>query len=337
MFVVYLVAFVSLVNPDRLARLPVGSLAANAAYEFGMMASRILQLQHIPAGQFTVVIIGASATREGITSFDDLGRRLSELVGEPVYVVPLVSGGQFHPDYLLLNDNLPDDFRGVVVADITPRHLSLPADIAADMIKRPRLPVSTSLQADALELLGASPPDEGIGNWFIDNHRFFAARPTILVSTVFPPQQTFRFVTDWRPPTPAEWERIEKRAYDWISDIAIANRRNVDLFNMSLRPIASRDGVSIVLLEPPRNPALVGESTKTPEIIAAEAGYLESIEELQRSIPSYYFDSTGLPVPAEDFFDLMHIKTQSGREIFTNWLAESIADICRNPSRKGDS
>jgi hypothetical protein len=282
-------------------------------------------LSHPPQGDH-VALIGTAAMREALGTDEDIAARIERGYGKAIPVVDFMNGGQSGIEMAALADSLGHDFQGVVVLGISFSRLAADSSELRTLVREPRLAFVSPAADVEIRAAGFKVPHR-IGNYLIDNYKFFVARYRSilwhLISGTRPHHDSRTYLG--RPPADAK---------QWASDSAILKARlahyderadnNLGSMDRVIRLFPDRRKVRIVLLEIPLNPRaaddLVGHS-----FVDAHRARMQAFAEREGVV---YWDLNQVAgLTPDDFQDWAHINSASAQDRWTSALIDRLLPL----------
>ncbi len=325
----WLLGCITFLTPARIAQLGGGWFMESDEDEYAALLADTLRLRTLTPGPREIVIIGASSTREAITSAEDLEELVSTQLGEPVHVRLIAGGGLFVWEIAAVVDQLPPHLRGTVLVEISERQVTRARDLLQGLVESPRLPLDSPAFDAEVRTAKLAQPHVWTDNYFLRHYQFFVARPLALLNLVRGPVTPCPHMTArWRPPTEAEWRRIHETAGQWVTKYDLAPA-NFAVYGRILGAIRQR-GLQPALFQPPRNPKVMAEALAERGAADMFARYTTDLEQFaqQQNTPLWTVQDEAAMTP-DDFFDGLHVKSDAARERYTAALAKHIADQLR--------
>ncbi|HEX4338470.1 MAG TPA: hypothetical protein VH062_21340, partial [Polyangiaceae bacterium] len=261
-----------------------------------------------------------------------ISRALTEEAGMPVEFQRFSSNTQRYEDALLIADQLPPSFRGVVVLTVTDYKRDYkPKDTPKEEAEEEARLADRLLAIDAPSLAPVWAKHHfrrrPTGVFFVDHLRFFAARRIAALP--------FFFTT--RPELPAgqligdpmaDADRVEKAAQRITKAYGVFRRpapiltQSREVLRRTLDNLRAR-GIQVVVLEAITNPLR--------EVIDAEGHierYRSEVAEFAEEHGAVYWDfNADLDFAPEDFQDDVHLGSQAARRKFQHTLVSALAAL----------
>ncbi len=320
-----------LITPEVVGGAGRGYFVRNDEDHYAGLTAQILHLGKTARRVPSVVLIGASSTREAFSSTGELERSLLEETGEEFVVHNLTSDGITHWEAQGVWDFIGGKFPGMVVLEISPLNLSRsPADLG-DMGRDWRFALDSPSFDDELRIAGVTAPRR-TGNYFLDHRRFFLARPIVLLN-LFRGPVTIKphRAEEWRRLSGPEFLRAATRAGRWRETYRENREANMAVYDRIVRRMTGAEGIKVLLLDSTRNPAADALNFASDEHRALLDTYHADAAQLARSPRVDYAglrDEAGL-TPA-DFVDASHVNNPDGRSRYTRALAKRLAALWRD-------
>lgn len=279
-----------------------------------------LRLKHGQSRNLTVVCTGDSMISEALDDPDRIASQLSELVG-PVDFSFLATDLQTLWETVILLDQLPETFRGVVIIPLSPLQVMHGQQRLKKVLASPRMALYSETFDLEVRKAGLSPPPQ-CGVYFIDHNRFFVARTSVMGKWSIEPVALDRhMLTRTDPPwTEATWKRNEAKLRDLVH---LENMPEMfELLERMLLRLRKREGVQVVLLDLPRHPrtmAIFGD---------AEQEYETRLSQLANrlDVPCWSLTQDACIEP-EDFHDPAHLGSTDARRRFQAVVCQRISQL----------
>jgi hypothetical protein len=310
------------VTPRRLAKLDPSYLKETSGDEYARLSIDLLKYRASRPKNLQVVYLGASqATRALLWREPEaLSKDLSRRVGQAVDFKLFSANNQRYEDQLLIVDQLPPSFRGVVLFAVGVGRNRNKASGRGEGLDR-LLAKDAPMLEGILEQRGVDV--SRTGNFFIDHLRFFAARRVALVRLGEPS----RFK---RPNKMDREERVEEAKQKILRGSHLGStfrKRGRTITERALKRM-NRRGIVTVLYEPPNNPFRAEFQADALEELREEAGALAAASGAE------LWDFDDLELRAHDFKDAIHLGSRRGRRRFQEALFERLANLMQR--RFGD-
>ncbi|MCB9685947.1 MAG: hypothetical protein H6738_03045 [Alphaproteobacteria bacterium] len=317
-----------LVRPDVLARVDERWLLAGPDDDYGHLTHLVLQLQRVTWGSDTLLVLGPSSTREGITSAEALGAEVTRRVGRPVATYLLAADAETPFEYAAILDAMPDGFRGVVVLGVSP---SLVARSHVERVQRATDRRDLALgwrSADrdaALARVGVATP-RPTGMYVLDVQDFLLPRALVPIRVLAGRQPAY--APHRSPPPRTTLDASIRNLGGKISHYAEGKEIAFPLLWQVMERFAARStDVRFVLCEQPEWRELYAH-TVGPERMESYRNHLERLAERR---PDTVVLDPGVGLSTDDFADLIHLATDRGRERYTDGLARGVAETWPGP------
>jgi hypothetical protein len=298
-------------------------LAEDGADDYAFATAHAIDLAEASPQRPTIVVVGASCTRDGLLREGEFADLVGGYAGTPVKVVNLTTGGQTLWESAALLDQLAPDFQGVVVVGVSPVLMRRSPAVLAQIVAQPRLGiVSDVLDAEAERLGIPVPPRIGVYLW--DQRPFLLGRVRALARNLMngPVRPQRHQALGRRPLDPrALRERVTEL---WANlDVTGANfERHLATLGRVLDSLQVHPGVRVVIAEAP--------ASRSFRAVLAR-GYEEHVRQMrafgrERRVP--YWNVTDA-VREGDYYDYCHLRTSEGQRRFTDALARRLAPMLR--------
>jgi hypothetical protein len=330
------------VTPPRVARLDLRRIMEDAQDEYARLTVRSLAMRYAPHRGLTVAYAGTSTARLSLLHGETpklLQDYLAAQVGEPVSFYTLVADSQTLHEAVVVSDQLPEDFRGVMVlmiSDTRNDERNLTFRIQDRKFRAgSRVALDSAAGDEVLSLLDEKRPVR-TGIYFVDHLAFFAVRrfagvrlkPDVLGQPL--PDQ--RFVPPGqRRPSPAQhqamgWERV-RRDFEERPRMAIFSKYLPVL--EALVNSWKRRGITGIIIEAPANPLY--------DTVKGEAYRREYEVEMRRFADrmnvTYWDLNPELSLVPADFADHIHLAGKSARFRFQAAFLRKLAPVLKEAAR----
>ncbi len=321
-----LVLAIALITPRNVARIDPRYLKDHRSDDRATTTVEALKLHFSSSHHRSVVMLGASNARKGLVDAGrNLERELRAATGERIDVHTLFADRQTIHEWVILLDQLPPSFEGVLVFtvfDVLSRAESGVPDRLA--LTSPTLAHPSDAFRGVLE---QSEPAPRFGLYFLDHLGFFAARRGVLARLgPAPPRRKAR----WKPlrhgdhngKIRAAWQRATRR---------LAWREEPLLFEYlpALEEIArlmKRPGVEVVFVESPVNPRF---DTMKPEAQARSVYESAMLKFAERTGAHYWNPSVEARLRASEFRDWVHLENLGAEARYEAALVERLGAVLR--------
>jgi hypothetical protein len=294
--------------------------------EFADMGGRLVRLADDRPATPVVWLVGSSATREALSSPQELTQAIERAGGPALAVEVLAAGGLYPEEALAALDHAPIQQGDLVIAEVSPRNLALPASQVQQLLDSPRLP----LDGETLDRFAA---DHGLrphrrvrGSHLLSFPNFWAARVgTVVHLWTGAPRVEFHLAHRVPPPDPKRWDQLIARVAGWGTRCT----ENADLHVDTYAALADRvttAGARLALLDAPRNPEVL---TRLGEDGARDRDTCQDrIQALAStlSVPRWE-PAQSAALQGREFIDHAHVVAPAGRVRFTHHVATSIAQM----------
>lgn len=182
-----LVLCMALLTPALVAD---GMLVTWPGDDYAALAADVLRSSAAPRPVVNVVLIGSSASREAIEQPHRVELDLARALGVPPRTVRLrvfTAADLAAIEALAVVEQLPDGFADLVVVEVSARNVAVCPERLRALHRAPRLPFDGARAEDFLVEAGLVTPRWRTGNYFLDHHGFFLARPDALKYLHRPP------------------------------------------------------------------------------------------------------------------------------------------------------
>jgi hypothetical protein len=330
------------VTPKKLARIDPVVLMEGRNDDRSVVTVEALRMRR-PSKRRGVAMLGAS---HGVRSLVDHGAgipdRLLRATGEHVDFFPLCAAGQSIAEWIVLLDQIPPDFRGVVILTVIdqmgtirgrqPTRVHTRMALSSPTFDHPPEIFARHLQPTDLASSSLLPPT---GVYFLDHLAFFASRRSALVRAG---------PAERRPPAPRVARKTRRNRQSFATILAKMEREPGPALIGILPELAAliaplrRPGLEIVILEAPVNPRL--DAMKRASHSRADVYDPAMLAFARREGVRYWNPSAEVEISDADFTDAIHLHSASGRRRFEAAIAgrlgallrgEEVADGPRSP------
>jgi hypothetical protein len=306
--------------------------------EYAALTAQVMRIARTEAPCYRAVVVGDSAVREALSSPGDIQRALNEKLQKKVRVDLLTTGGLTPWEALMALDVMGDRFDGgLVVLQMAPQLLANGPDMPRSLCTTPRVALSSAAFDRELRIWELAPP-ERTGNYFLDNYKFFAARPQAILNVARGPRELPPHMAEsWRPPAAVEWQRAVNNMVRWRDGYAANREANLGLYRRLIGDLQARS-IQVALAEDIINPRAEAAIKEIPEVWELLEQYGQDVAELARGSGVAHWnlrDEAGL-VP-EDFLDHTHLRNPAARQRYTDVLSQHLALLAASrPPKKED-
>lgn len=317
---------VTLITPDLLANKGYGYIIESPEDEYAYLTSEVLRIQRSKHPELAVALIGSSFTREAITHAEHLEGLLYDRLQRPVTVYNLSVAGLRIWDMVCVADCIQEDFRGIIVIPVSSLLLSSDMDTVVQYARFPRLALDSEFLDSEVQRLGVKPSFR-TGNYFLDHHRFFLARPTAIFNLVLGPSQPkLHMAEDWRRPTKEEWAGGLRRQKKFWMSYKDCRDINLAIYKRLIDHLKNEKGVEVALLEGARIQEFDAAIVEDPETREIYYQYHEDVSRFaeENGVPYWELSQVAGLKPA-DFVDRSHIRDPDARRRFTEKLGDSLS------------
>jgi len=317
------------ITPHLIATKP-GYFEVDKRDEFAHLTARTLQIAESPVDGTSVVIIGDSSVREAISSPEDLEQQLLEKSGQHVTVKLLAAGGLTQWGTVAITDNIRDHIKGVVLLEISPYNLSMDEEPLTEYERT--VAVESEAFRDEIRKFGLTPPPH-TGNYFIDNYRFFVARPACLWNLVYeplnPPQHFIEHPRAW---SRRQWARAYARVWAWVPHYDENKARNLAIYQRMIERLRKNRGITVALYETIESPQIQSLAHGSNDKKTKARYYTDMAAFLHENHLELLDVASEAEVGNRDFWDPFHMMTDNARRRYTAALANRLAELLAPPT-----
>jgi hypothetical protein len=316
------------ITPHLVANYPA-YFEADDRDEFAQLTSQTLKIEESPTDGLSVVILGDSSIREAVTSPEDMERRVAAHLGRPVHVHLLVANGLTQWGATAITDVIRDHIKGVVLLEISPYNLSYGGEVLTEYVRT----VAVNSDAFRWEVSNANlPPLPHTGIYLFDNYRFFIARPQCIWNLVEAPKDLEQHPQEHsRSWNDEQWRKGYRMAFEWIATYQTNRDMNLGIYERMIQRLRANPDIKVALYETIENPHLA-ELAKSQKEPLARKGYEEDLAEFEAAHTVPRFDcGPEAHLTKDDFWDPFHLRSDSGRERYTELLARHVAILLQAP------
>jgi hypothetical protein len=277
-----------------------------------------------------VWIIGSSATREALTSSHELAEAIAESGGPQVAVEILAAGGLYIEESLVVLDHIPLRPGDLVVSEVSPRNLALPAEQLQWLLDSPRLPLDGPTLDQFATAHGLTPHPRIPGSHLLSFPDFWSARMGTIVHAMHGgPRVEFHLSQRAPPPDPHRWDLLIQRVGGWGTRCVANSALHLDGYAAMVERV-SATGAALVLLDAPRNPEVLSrigpEATRDREACQQRIIAFAMAHGVERWEPAI-----GARLLGRDFIDHAHVIAPPARARFTADVANAITRTLGSP------
>jgi len=325
---VLFVCCLTLLTPDLLGAADCGYFMVNWRDDYAYLTSAVLHITRGDSSKQMIAVIGASASRESIATGDYFAGLMEEKLGQPFNVHQLTAGGLTHWEAAAVADCIAEHVRGVVVLEVSPGKMALPIRMFEGLVRQPRLALDSKAFDDEARLAGIKLPRR-TGNFFLDHHGFFSARPAAVLNLLRGPVvPDFHQAETWRPISEEEWLKAEEALRQRIEGYAENSQRNFQVVERTIAQLREAGGIHVVLLEAVQNPRADQIMRDSPESRKSLEAYERDIRAFVKAwnVPYLNINAEAQLVPSE-FIDTSHLRDAKAAERYTRVLASHLASL----------
>jgi hypothetical protein len=278
------------------------------------------RLKHGSRRGLNVVFTGDSVAMEAIDDESRFERDLTERLGRKVDFWFVASHGQTLWETAIVLDQLPEEYRGVVVICVGPRLMMVGLGRLQNLVESPRLALYSPSFDEELRCFGLTAPKK-TGIYFVDFGRFFVARRNVLFRMFLEPwnanihHYTDNFPgwaeADWQEGLPKAGKRLQPQS---LPSMLAVMRRQIERLKQRQ--------ITVVLVEKPCHPRL-REAYGQPYRDYRDA--IDSFVE-EMSVEYWQLDSAA-NITGDDFHDWAHMSNPEARTRFQKVLTDRIAEL----------
>ena len=329
---VLLLSCVTLLTQDLLAGADCGYFMADWKDDYAYLTCTVLQAARTDSPKPAIALIGASALRESIAGADYLAGLMTEGPGREFRVLPLTAAGLTHWEAAAIADRIAGRVQGMVVLEVSPGKMALPQGFFEDLVRQPRLALDSAAFDEEARLAGIALPRR-TGNFFLDHHGFFSARPWAVLNLVKGPVVPgLHQARTWRVLSEDEWANAEASLRQRIGGYTENGPRNFEVMGRTIARLRDAGGFQVVLLESVRNPRADRIMRDSPECSKALTMYENDVRTHAETWGVPYLDITAeAELAPGEFIDTSHIWDTDAAKRYTRVLAAHLAAFMKNP------
>ncbi len=322
---------ITLLTQDLLAEANCGYFMVDWKDDYAYLTCTVLQEARDNSPEPVIALIGASALRESIAGADDLAGLMKEELGRKVRVVPLTAAGLTHWEAAAIADLVAGHMQGVVILGVSPGKMALPRGFFEDLVRQPRLALDSSAFDEEADLAGIALPRR-TGNFFLDHHGFFSARPSAVLNLVTGPVvPDLHQARTWRILSEDEWANAEISLLGRVGGYTENGTRNFEVMGRTIERLRGAGGIQPVLLESVRNPRADQVMRDSPACREALTRYEEDVLAYAAAWDVPYLDITAeAELTPASFIDTSHIWDMDAAKRYTRVLASHLAALIKN-------
>lgn len=296
-----------------------------------LVSQKLLNLGSEPQEKLTITLIGASSLQEAVLEEDELTQRLSARLKIPMAVNKLTSRGVIISDLLQFIDQIPINYKGIVLLCISLERYKHPQKSMA------RFPLTSTLYNTELRKAGISPPPK-TGIFLLDNYRFFCSRSGILVkSLIFGPIQPvtyFKADVKLSELSNKKRTRISNNAKHLPQLYQKYSARNYQTLSLIISKL-QENNIQVVYLHPPRNIEFLqpiyesinqGDYLQTLRTEIAEFAAISGI--------TYWNLNDANVFRHDDFRDYSHFTNMKARIRYSEMLLDKLSHLIQTESKE---
>jgi hypothetical protein len=290
------------------------------------LTANLLSVRLDPPEEPQVYVFGASTVRNAV----DVARLETELraaAGRPVRVLGMASGLQRPLEALAMVEALPAEASGVVVVGVGAPSLSYDSGHLRSLVAEPRTGFRYERIEQEARAAGVATPPRS--RWYVwDNRRYFLPRLTsalhhaVVGAPVWVPMPQH----GRRPPSDETLQKLFGLAARRFEVNEEARRESLDVLGKLADAFRVRPRLRLVLLEDTIHPAHRGR----PEYARAVDGLRRIVAPFarERGIPFLQLQERA-GITADDFADVVHLRSADAAARFTHELAAEVAPLLR--------
>lgn len=290
-----------------------------------LCASRAIQLQASPSTQPLLVILGASTTRESLSSAH-IADLLEARTGHRLAVHNLTFSSQHILESLALTDAIPEGGNGVVVIGVNPIRMGKEVNVARYFRGVNVGFVSPSLRDEA-RYWNVKPPEST--GWYAWDNRYFLLRLWKSVSNALPRA----ILLPMRRKTPSEYfyegmplldnqhlQHEYAKVRESLSAYDTVLPQNLAALERLVKRLEARR-LQVVLVESPRNDEFAGSFQSG----AFYTRYQSDMREFAQRLNLEYADpNTEVHLTTSEFYDWGHLRSAEARNEYSAALVRRL-------------
>ena len=238
-------------------------------------------------------------------------------------VVFLATDAQTLWEKMILIDQIPDYFNGIIVFALSPMEFCYDYEFLDRVIQKPRMALYSPLFIKEIERLGYKCPRH-THFYFTDNNRFFIARISQIFKYIFRKKDFFNqhyYTKQGKPWDQSRWDEKEAILYKRFGTGEEIGDR-LQLFDRLLTHIKQRTSAHILVLDMPCH-------SRTEKILrTVYDNYRIHLETVRKKHTFYYTDfNQDTRIRDEDYYDFGHVYKENARKIIQSVVCEKLRDI----------
>ncbi len=321
-------------TPDFVGAHAPGYFMVSEKDDYAYISAETLAIRRSKPSGPSVVIVGASGVREACSDVGHIEDRLAETLGHPVNVFLLAAPNLTTWEQTWIAETLLGSFHGILVMDLSPRKMTHGTEFLAGLAKSPRLALPIKGLADELLLAGLE-PSRNSGNFFLDNYRFFLARPSATLNIARGPfKAKLHRSGDWRVFNEKQWAAAIERLAAYNRPYRQNSEANLEVIGRMLGRLKTNPDVQAVLIETAQNQRLRDAASEVPELRGWLEQYAADIGVLVREqgVPYWRLDEEAGLTP-EDFVDTSHLQSAQAMRRYAEVLADRLAPLLKTQGK----
>lgn len=325
---VQLVLFCTVFSESFVAGLRPSALMLHEHDWRALVTVKSLALKHRDSTQSVVVCTGDSTIMAALEDPDRIGVDLASEAG-PVPFEFLATGAQSLWETVIVLDQLPNDFHGVVVISVNPLRLTDSMAMLERSLDVPRLALSSDAFDREVKLAGLTPlPRYGV--YLLDQSHWFALRASLVIKSL---------VVAVEPNVHSFMNELPVWDEDTWNDniLAVQQLQQLDrmpkrfeLLERTVRRMQLRDKVRVALLNVPLNPRIVAKVAKS-----IDQYDLRMAELVKRTGVTYWQLADEVSLSADDYFDPGHLSNVEARRQCQHILTRRIKRLLLSEASDG--
>lgn len=309
-------------QPDR-----IRWFAASERDDEAFVAAQIVTLPDTPRDLPHIVLLGASSMREGITSAEDVARRMRAATGEPVRVLELMSDNQSPEQSGGLAGLVPEDVPAVVVLGVTAYGLSRGYGEALAHKAHFGVPLP-DLDAELVAQGFDVPRNTGVP--LLDDRAFYLARLPYLPGNVVTGGTTwsrhrYRGLRSIAVDEFDRYETIQVAFEDLTTALYDDGAARIEVVGRVIDRIRAR-GHRVVVVPGPRARGWPEFPAEAETLVAYDL-VLSGLEE-ETGVEVWRLQED-IELPRSDFMDVLHLNQAAATERFTQALVDRLVPVVR--------
>lgn len=317
------------VTPQLLAKLDAGYLRNHPWDDLTTVTCRVHQMHSEPFDSPGVVYAGMSMVREAIHDDRLVNSQILERCDVPIEFFNLGTSWQSLWESVAVLDNLPPNFRGLVLVGVAPCRFAAGKAWLEQLVESPQLAISSPMFDTEVQQWGLPAPSHS-GIFLLDHAKFFTARrkwPLRILTG--PSDYRLHRYTGQTPWTEDYWQLAKSRTTEWMDGVDENMEAHLRMMGRMVERLQARS-IDVVFSEStlhPRARQMCG--------VDRYAKYKHRIKSFCAAMDVDYWQlQADARLEAADFHDWVHLSSEDGQKRFqqamVNRIAEKLTSTYRN-------